>query len=78
MKAIDLRLELEFFFKIRDTRELVEGFAQSHDLISWIQEIAKGWLRMLSFFIHVIVNYSLDLNPRTFSKYYAMEHEPAL
>ena len=44
ISAIDSSLELEFFFKIRDTSELVSGFAQSQELINWIKEIAKGIL----------------------------------
>ena len=47
LKKVDATLELSFFYKIRDTRELVNGFARSQEFINWIKEIAKG-----STFIH--------------------------
>ena len=45
LSAVDARLELSFFYKLRDTRELVNGFAKSQELITWIKEIAKGLFR---------------------------------
>ena len=42
LKKVDAALELSFFYKIRDTRELVNGFARSQEFINWIKEIAKG------------------------------------
>ena len=39
---MDASLDLSFFYKIRDTRELVNGFARSQEFINWIKEIAKG------------------------------------
>ncbi|XP_063680621.1 LOW QUALITY PROTEIN: E3 ubiquitin-protein ligase rnf213-alpha-like [Bolinopsis microptera] len=41
LSVVDAHLDLRFFYKLRDTRELVNGFAKSQELITWIKEIAK-------------------------------------
>ena len=42
LSIIKSDLDLEFFFKIRDTKTLVNGFANSQELLVWIKEIARG------------------------------------
>ena len=47
LSVVDATLQLSFFYKIRDTRELVNGFARSQEFINWIKEIAKGLLLII-------------------------------